>query len=247
MAKAYNERCIVLRHTKLGETDAIVTMLASDGSQVPAVAKGLRKPGNRIGARLELFCEADLLLHEGKSLDIVREVKTVATNAVIRDELERTASASVAAELVEKLGRDGVVLGERMYAMSAAALRATTDLPARQSVLIATAFSLRQMLRRALHQPFANAPPVAVPIKHVQAFDVGYGGALCDACLASGHLHDHRPAGGGLGRDAVASRPSRSSAKSRPTPRSSCSTSRICGCASMPVSTCAASPSSRPC
>ena len=72
MAKAYNERCIVLKHTKLGETDAIVTMLASDGSQVRAVAKGLRKPGNRIGARLELFCEADLLLHEGKSLDIVR-------------------------------------------------------------------------------------------------------------------------------------------------------------------------------
>ena len=100
MAKAYNERCIVLKHTKLGETDVIVTMLASDGSQVRAVAKGLRKPGNRIGARLELFCEADLLLHEGKSLDIVREVKTVATNAVIRDELERTASASVAAELV---------------------------------------------------------------------------------------------------------------------------------------------------
>ena len=55
MAKAYNERCIVLRHTKLGETDVIVTMLASDGSQVRAVAKGLRKPGNRIGARLELF------------------------------------------------------------------------------------------------------------------------------------------------------------------------------------------------
>ena len=46
MAKAYNERCIVLKHTKLGETDAIVTMLASDGSQVRAVAKGLRKPAS---------------------------------------------------------------------------------------------------------------------------------------------------------------------------------------------------------
>ena len=38
MAKAYNERCIVLKHTKLGETDAIVTMLASDGSQVRALS-----------------------------------------------------------------------------------------------------------------------------------------------------------------------------------------------------------------
>lgn len=184
MAKAYNERCIVLKHTKLGETDAIVTMLASDGSQVRAVAKGLRKPGNRIGARLELFCEADLLLHEGKSLDIVREVKTVATNAVIRDELERTASASVAAELVEKLGRDGVVLGERMYAMSAAALRAMADLPARQSVLIATAFLFKAMAMQGFAPAVRECALCGSPIKHVQAFDVGYGGALCDACLA---------------------------------------------------------------
>ena len=58
MAKAYNERCIVLKHTKLGETDVIVTMLGGDGRQIRAVAKGLRKPGNRIGARLELFAEA---------------------------------------------------------------------------------------------------------------------------------------------------------------------------------------------
>lgn len=46
MAKAYNERCIVLKHTKLGETDVIVTMLGGDGRQIRAVAKGLRKPGN---------------------------------------------------------------------------------------------------------------------------------------------------------------------------------------------------------
>lgn len=184
MAKAYNERCIVLRHTKLGETDVIVTMLASDGSQVRAVAKGLRKSGNRIGARLELFCEADLLLHEGKSLDIVREVKTVATNAAIRDELERTASASVAAELVEKLGRDGVVLGERMYAMSAAALRAMADHPARQSVLIAAAFLFKAMAMQGFAPAVRECALCGSPIKHVQAFDVGYGGALCDACLA---------------------------------------------------------------
>ena len=173
MAKAYNERCIVLKHTKLGETDATVTMLASDGSQVRAVAKGLRKPGNRIGARLELFCEADLLLHEGKSLDIVREVKTVATNAAIRDELERTASASVAAELVEKLGRDGVVLGERMYAMSAAALRAMADFPARQSVLIATAFLFKAMAMQGFAPAVRECALCGSPIRHVQAFDVG--------------------------------------------------------------------------
>lgn len=184
MAKAYNERCIVLKHTKLGETDVIVTMLASDGSQVRAVAKGLRKPGNRIGARLELFCEADLLLHEGKSLDIVREVKTVATNAAIRDELERTASASVAAEFLEKLGRDGVVLGERMYEMSAAALRSMAEHPAHTSALIAAAFLFKAMAMQGFAPATRECALCGTPIEQVRAFDVSFGGALCDACLA---------------------------------------------------------------
>lgn len=184
MAKAYNARCIVLKHTKLGETDVIVTLLADDGRQVRAVAKGLRKPGNRIGARLELFGEADLLLHEGKSLDIVREVKTVSTNAAIRDELERTASASIESEFLEKLGRDGVVLGERMYEMSAAALRTMADLPARQSVLIAIAFLFKAMAMQGFAPAVRECALCGSPIERVQAFDVSYGGALCDDCIA---------------------------------------------------------------
>lgn len=183
MARAYNERCIVLKHTKLGETDVIVTMLASDGRQVRAVAKGLRKPGNRIGARLELFCEVDLLLHEGKSLDIVRETKTVATNAAIRDELERMASASVEAEFLEKLGRDGVVLGVRMYEMSAAALRAMAGLPVRKSVLIATAVLFKAMAMQGFAPAVRECALCGNLIEHVRAFDVSYGGALCDDCL----------------------------------------------------------------
>ena len=150
MAKAYNERCIVLKHTKLGETDVIVTMLGGDGRQIRAVAKGLRKPGNRIGARLELFAEADLLLHEGKSLDVVREVKTIATNASIREELERTAAASVETEFLEKLGREGVVLGERMYEMSAASMRTIAELPARKAAFIAAAFLFKAMAMQGL-------------------------------------------------------------------------------------------------
>ena len=37
---AYPLRALVLRKTKLGETDLILTLLAEDGRQVRAVAKG---------------------------------------------------------------------------------------------------------------------------------------------------------------------------------------------------------------
>ena len=55
MASAtYTARAIVLRKTKLGESDLIVTLLAQDGSQARAVAKGARKPSSPFAARLEL-------------------------------------------------------------------------------------------------------------------------------------------------------------------------------------------------
>ena len=75
-ADTYSLQALVLRKTKLGETDLIVTLLAQDGRQVRAVAKGARKPNSSFASRLEIFSEVDLLLVCGKSLDIVKEAKT---------------------------------------------------------------------------------------------------------------------------------------------------------------------------
>ena len=60
-------RATVLGRTKLAEQDLILTLLAEDGSQVRAVAKGARKPGGRLASRSELFCETDFLLAHGAS------------------------------------------------------------------------------------------------------------------------------------------------------------------------------------
>ena len=53
--RTYHVRACVLDRTKLGETDLILTLLADDGRQLRAVAKGARKPGGRLAARMELF------------------------------------------------------------------------------------------------------------------------------------------------------------------------------------------------
>ena len=75
--RTYRTKAIVLDTTKLAEQDLILTMLAASGAQVRAVAKGARKPGGRLAARAELFCESDFLIAEGKSLGIVSEASTV--------------------------------------------------------------------------------------------------------------------------------------------------------------------------
>lgn len=79
----YGARGIVLRKTKLGEGDLVVTLLSEDGSQLRAVAKGARKSTSPFASRLELYSVADALLARGRSLDIVKEARLVAAQTLV--------------------------------------------------------------------------------------------------------------------------------------------------------------------
>lgn len=99
---------LVLRKTKLGESDLILTLLSADGSLLRAVAKGARKPRSPFASRLELFSCARLLLHEGKNLHVVTEARLVEANAALRANMELSLIASVVAELMTRLAQEGL-------------------------------------------------------------------------------------------------------------------------------------------
>src|SRR5262249_51955576 len=73
----YRDDGIVLRTHKLGEADRIVTVLGRRSGRIRAVAKGVRRPKARLGGRLEPFTHVDLLLYEGRSLDVITQADTV--------------------------------------------------------------------------------------------------------------------------------------------------------------------------
>ena len=64
----YSLCALVLRRTKLGESDLILTLLSEDGSQKRAVAKGARRPKSSVAARTEPFCEASAAAAPGAEL-----------------------------------------------------------------------------------------------------------------------------------------------------------------------------------
>jgi DNA repair protein RecO (recombination protein O) len=72
----YRDDGIVLRTQKLGEADRIITVLAR-GGRIRAVAKGVRRTKSRFGARLEPFTHVDLMLHAGRSLDVITQAEVI--------------------------------------------------------------------------------------------------------------------------------------------------------------------------
>ena len=73
----YRDDGIVLRTQKLGEADRIITVLGPTTGRVRAVAKGVRRTKSRFGARLEPFTHVDLMLHPGRSLDVITQAEVI--------------------------------------------------------------------------------------------------------------------------------------------------------------------------
>ncbi|HTU72497.1 MAG TPA: DNA repair protein RecO [Trebonia sp.] len=75
--QAYRDDGVVLRTTKLGEADRIITLLTRQNGRVRAVAKGIRRTKSRFGARLEPFTHVDLMVHPGRSLDVISQAEAI--------------------------------------------------------------------------------------------------------------------------------------------------------------------------
>ncbi|MGI6045408.1 MAG: DNA repair protein RecO [Eggerthellaceae bacterium] len=100
--RSYTARAIVIKKTKLGETDLILTLLGENGAQIRAVAKGARKPQSSFSSRLELYSYVEVLLHEGKKLAIISEAKLIDAHEQIRHDFELASTAACIAEFLAK-------------------------------------------------------------------------------------------------------------------------------------------------
>lgn len=180
---SYPVTALVLRKTKLGETDQILTLLAEDGSQVRAVAKGLRRPGSKFGARLEPYAVVDLLLHTGKSLEVVSEARTVSANAALREDLDRSSAAAVVVDLLDKISVQGQP-ESRLFALATTTLGVMTDAPREALPIVVVAFLIKALAMHGYRPELDSCASCACSVEDSSAFSLDAGGALCPSCGA---------------------------------------------------------------
>ncbi len=178
---AYPLTALVLRKTKLGETDVILTLLADDGRQVRAVAKGLRRPGSRFGGRLEPYCVVDLLMHTGASLETVSEARTAQSNTGLREDLDRSAAAAVVVNMLEKMSLEGQA-EPRLFPLSVKTLAVMEVAPRESLPALVVAFLLKAMSVHGYRPVLESCAACGVNRADGGSFSLRHGGALCPAC-----------------------------------------------------------------
>ena len=178
---SYPLRVVVLRRTKLGEADLILTLLAADGRQVRAVAKGARKPGGRFGARVEPFTVLDVLLHTGRSLEVVSEARTVVTHERIRADYDRMTAASAVAGLLERISVQGQV-EPQLFEMALVTLDAMETAPIEAMRPLVLAFLLKALAMHGVRPTLGECAACAGPAAPAVAVSPAAGGVLCERC-----------------------------------------------------------------
>jgi len=179
---------IVLRKTKLGETDLIITFLQETGERAQAIAKGARKPQSSFSSRLELGNYVKLLLIDGKSLDIVRESHLIEGFDRITFDYDEAIYVSAMLEIAEKLSHENLP-NERLFQLLHAAIQHAVQAESSSLAPLAIAFALKAFafngIKPAIEQCIMCGEPLDYASASVEAeywVSMGEGGVVCSAC-----------------------------------------------------------------
>jgi DNA repair protein RecO (recombination protein O) len=196
----YRDSGVVLRTYRLGEADRIVVLMTAQHGKVRAVAKGVRKPKSRFGARLEPLSHVAMLLYEGRQLDIVSQADSLDHFRAVREDLDRLTRGIALLEVVDQVAQEREA-NTRLYQMLVGALRALAAQPA---PLLVPAFYWKVLAAEGMRPELDACVSCGSPGPLV-AFDVGEGGVLCRTCRRGRAISDgaiallRRLLGGDLG------------------------------------------------
>lgn len=181
----YRDEGVVLRTHDLGEGDRIITLLTRENGRIRAVAKGVRRPRSRFGARLEPFGHVDLQLYEGRSLDTITQVESFrAHGADLVGDFPRWTAGSAMLEAAERLTPVDRQPAPQQYLLLVGGLRSLAAAE-HDPRMILDAYLLRSMAVSGWTPSFDDCARCGAPGPH-RAFHLAGGGSMCGTCRPSG-------------------------------------------------------------
>jgi DNA repair protein RecO (recombination protein O) len=181
----YRDQGVVLRTIKLGETDRIVTLLTRGHGRIRGVAKGVRKPGSRFGARLESASHVALQCYRGRELDVITQVETIDANRALREHYRSLTHAVSMLEAVDQVAQEREP-NPALYRMLVNALQTLAREP---SPLVSAAFFWKLLSLEGFQPALDECVRCGEgPSEDVvfTSFDLEDGGVLCRGCAGVG-------------------------------------------------------------
>jgi len=184
--RTYQTEAVVIKKTKLGEADRILTLYSLELGKIHGVAKGIRRPRSKLAGHLELLTHSQVTFARGRNIDTIIGSQTVDSFLPLKSDLDLTAYALYAAELVYQFTAEHIenrvvfqLLVETMHRLSRTA--------APQTLL--RYFELHLLETSGYRPQLQECVVCRQPLKPVtNLFSSSAGGILCAGCRRNQEL-----------------------------------------------------------
>jgi DNA repair protein RecO (recombination protein O) len=179
-SRNYQTQGIILKQTKLGEFDKIVTIYTPEFGKLRAVAKGACRPRSKLGGNVEPLTHSLMLLAKGRNLDIVTQSQTINGFLALKSDLWRMACSLYILELIDSFTVEG---GENrpLFDLLLDILNQLSEPDSNEALLRYFELHLLHHLgyRPQLHRCVSCDSPLK-PV--INFFSLSKGGVLCPHC-----------------------------------------------------------------
>ncbi len=143
----YVTEAINLKSYNLNDADKILVMYSKENGLIKGVAKGIKKPKSKLGARMDLLVANTLQLLKGRSMDTILQAQTVNHFKKTREDYDKLTLSSYVSEVVLNFGEGSESASKDVYELLYKALNRISESSDKKDMLIAVIkFQLKMLL-----------------------------------------------------------------------------------------------------
>ena len=147
MEKNYTTDAINLRSYDLSDADKIIVMYSREKGIIRSVAKGVKRPKSKLGARMDSLIANTLQFTKGRNLDTVCQAHTINSFKKIREDILKLTCSSYISEIVANFGLEDDPSSVETYNLLYSALSGISEAETKKDILISVIkFQLKMML-----------------------------------------------------------------------------------------------------
>lgn len=183
---------INLKSYPLSESDKIMVMYSRDKGLIRGVAKGVKKPKSKLGARMDLLIANKIMLHKGKNLDTISQAEALNTFNATRRNMDKIFYSLYISEVVNNFGLEDDPSSAVIFDLLYEALESISNSTGKIQVLITVLkFQLKMMRISGFSLELDKCLCCGKPIEEENMyFSSMLGGVVCKTCNSHYALTD---------------------------------------------------------
>ena len=182
--KNYTTDAINLKSYDLSDADKIIVMYSRDKGLLKGVAKGVKRPKSKLGARMDALIANTLMLAKGRNLDTICQAHSIDTFKESRQDIDNLMCSSYITEIVSNFGVEDDPCSKDVYDLLYKALNKIAKSETKKDVLIATIkFQLKMMLISGFSLELDSCLCCGERVLNEDMyFSKDMGGIICEEC-----------------------------------------------------------------